>query len=92
VRQLLVVEQAFGLEGRGTILAPELLLGDQGTYELTIEVRRPDGTRETCAAKAAIPFFDPPQLDRSPAHVLIVSLPKERVPVGTEVWLVSDVL
>jgi hypothetical protein len=92
VKRLLTVEQTFAVEGRGTILAPELALGDQASYELTVELRRPDGSRELCTAKAHVPMLAPPQLDRVPAHVLLVAVSKERVPPGTEVWLVSDAI
>jgi hypothetical protein len=35
-------------------------------------------------------MYNPAQLDRVPAHVLIVAAPKHRVPPVTELWLVSD--
>ena len=92
MKKLLTVEAAFAVEGRGTILAPEIELGPRASYALTVELRRPDGTRESCAAKASVPMVNPPVLDRVPAHVLIVEVQKERIPIGTEVWLIADEL
>jgi len=90
VKHLLTVEETFAVEGRGTIVAPEIELGARASYTLTVELRRPDDTRELCGAKAHLPMVDPPQLDRVPKHVLIVEVPKARVPVGTEPWLIAD--
>ena len=90
MRQLIVVEDAFAIAGRGTILVPEIDLGQRASYELTVELRRPDGSRETCTATAQVPMFSPPQQSRVPKHVLVVPVAKDAVPAGTEVWLLSD--
>ncbi len=89
-RHLITVQDAFAIRGRGTILAPDIDLGDRGSIKMRIELRRPDGTRETLEARAAIPFVDGPKVVRRPRHELQLDVPKTRVPVGTEIWTVDE--
>jgi hypothetical protein len=86
----MTVEDAFAIKGRGTALAPDIDLGERGSIKMRIELRRPDGTRETLEAHAAIPFVDGPNVVRRPRHMIVLDVPKTRVPIGTEIWTVEE--
>jgi hypothetical protein len=85
-RHLLTVEDAFQIKDRGTIVVPDLDLGERRAYTMWIELRRPDGSRERLEATASIPFVCGPNVVRRPLHTFQLDLPKDRVPIGTELW------
>jgi hypothetical protein len=87
MRLLVIVEDAFAISGRGVVIAPDVDLGDGSPRQLTVELRRPDGTSCVAEAVAQVPFVDPP---RAPVlrHVLrFAALGKSDLPIGTEIWL-----
>lgn len=84
MKLLLTVEDAFKITGRGTILVPEIDLAQNTPVAITVEIRRPDGSTERCAARLEIP-----RRVAVPHFVVVVQVPKDRVPPGTEIWLVA---
>ena len=80
-RLLLVVEDTFAIAGRGLAIAPAVDLGPAHQHRLTVELRRADGTITRTGALAQIQ----PRL----GHVLLVTLGKTEVPIGTEVWSIE---
>ncbi len=84
MKLLLTVEDAFKVAGLGTILDPEIDLAETTPLEITVEIRRPDGSSERCAARLEIP-----RRVAVPRFAVVVPVPKDRVPRGTEVWLVA---
>lgn len=83
---LLVVEAAFELAGRGTVLAPYVspkLLPGRLPVTLDVELARPDGTREQACAMAAWSFVHP----RGGGIVLaLAGVPAAGLPTGTVIW------
>ena len=87
-RLLLIVEDAFAIAGRGTIVAPDVDLGDATPQRLTVELRRPDGTVMSAEASAHVPFIDPPSIPPRARHVLVFpTMTKADLPAGTEIWI-----
>jgi hypothetical protein len=87
MRKLLTVEDTFRIEGRGVIVTPKIPVdGYRGPLSCTVCLRRPDGTERNASAAFDIPFVHPPP--PAPYYVcFLVSLTKEDVPVGTEIWV-----
>ena len=87
MRLLLVVEDAFAIADRGVIVAPDVDLGDGGSRQIAVELRRPDGTSCVAVALAQVPFVDPPRA-HGLRHVLrFATLEKSEIPIGTEIWV-----
>jgi len=88
-RRLVVVEDVFGIAGRGVTFLPGIVPCGKERFNVgdSLVLRRPDGT----AASAAISGIGlgggshPFQL-----HVLLGGLRKEDVPVGTEIWSTDE--
>lgn len=89
--RLLVVEDTFGIVERGTCVVPEVDLGaDLGPLEFSVEVRRPDRSVLRCHAAASIPRVHPFDPERARRHLLLLlGVPKQDVPPGSEVWEVG---
>lgn len=81
--RVLVVSEAFEIEGRGTVLTPPLDWDGEGAHRvLDVELRRPDGRIITARARLMVTHFFPGGFKR----VLHLDVPKADVPPGTEVW------
>ena len=89
---VLVVADTFAVEGRDLLLAPDVDLGQPGIQTLEVLLKRPDGTSVQVTARAAVPLGSPPpeREGKRIRHMLSVPLPKDAVPVGTEVWRVPS--
>ncbi|WP_206787893.1 hypothetical protein [Corallococcus sp. NCSPR001] len=88
-RRLLVVEDAFDIQGRGILVAPDVDMGERGQLEIRVALRRPDGDVLEAVALAQIPLGS---FRSRPQHVLCFStLSKQDLPAGTEVWLLGEV-
>lgn len=83
---LFVVQEAFTIEGRGTILTPGFLREDAPVRTLTgarLRLHRPDGsdlTTDSCDEALSLNLRNPYQ------PVLVRGIHKREVPPGTEVW------
>lgn len=90
-RRLLTVTDTFAIEGRGLVLAPDVDLGSECQLTLTVELRRPDGSRLRATALAQVPFVSPPNPNRRLRHFLTLhaDVGKDDVPIGTQVWAVD---
>ncbi len=88
-RHLITLQDAFDITGRGTVVVPDVDLGERISFKMQIELRRPDGSRETLQALAAVPFVDGPNVVRHPRHMFELAVPKTRVPGDTEIWTVD---
>lgn len=85
MRLLVVVEQTFAITGRGLVIAPVLPVAEARQARLSLEIRRPDGTRQRVEAIAQVPFSNPPP--PVPAtHLMLLDVVKDAVPAGTEIW------
>ncbi len=85
VRLLLVVEDSFAIAGRGLVVAPFLLATEAKMGRFAVELRRPDGSTSRVEAFAQIPRIVPlPKVLR--AHLALLGVTKDDVPVGSEVW------
>lgn len=81
---LFVVEDVFSIKGRdGAILTPGFPVRLKVAAGAAIELRRPDGSRLATTIKG-IEMCCP-----NPKHAvpILIPLPQDQVPVGTEVWL-----
>jgi hypothetical protein len=87
-RRLLTVTDTFLIAKRGLILAPDVDLGEPWRQTLSVELRRPDGTSLRTTARAEVPLDARPRDGRRIGHMLTLQLPKDAVPLGTEVWLI----
>ena len=79
---LFVVEDTFSIKGRGTILVPGFPDRLKMTAGASIELRLPDGSRLAMTIRGIAMWR--PNLAHLP---ILVPVPKEQIPVGTEVWL-----
>ena len=85
--KLLVVEDAFRIEGRGVIVTPNVPLDAyHGPRSTTVTLRRLDGQEKTATA-----MFEIPRVNLPPAELyylcLIADATKEDIPIGTEILL-----
>lgn len=85
-RLLLTVADAFELSTGLTVVVPDVDLGKGHSHRIRVELRRPDGSRESVDGVASIPFVDGPNVTRRPMHTFQFRMPKSRVPLGTEIW------
>jgi hypothetical protein len=87
---LLVVEDALSTR-RKLILAPFLDLSATPPGEFTVELLRPDGSCARAQAVAFVPLaVATPTPRREPrAHLALIGVTKEDVPIGTAVWTVD---
>lgn len=86
---LLTVTERFSIQGRGVLLHPEVDLEGQTFMDFTVELRASSAPPIRCRATTSIPRVTPYDPNNPPAHVLLVPLEKELVPIGTEVWEVG---
>ena len=86
-RLLLVVEDTFAISGRGLVVVPDVDLGGTHQRHVTVELRRPDGSRGRAEALAQVPYVSRPR--PGPRHhvLMFASLTKADVPIGTELWI-----
>jgi len=86
-RTLFTVEDAFTIRGRGTILVPGLIPQGDERFRVGDLVRllRPDGS-EVEKPIGGIDMFNVPAHG---GYAIVVALPKQEVPIGTEVWSVA---
>jgi hypothetical protein len=89
-RHLLTVEDAFELTTGLTVVVPDIDLGKGHSHRMRVELRRPDGSRETLEGVASIPFVDGPNVTRRPLHTFQFKAPKTRIPPGTEIWTTDE--
>jgi hypothetical protein len=84
---LFVVEDTFSIRERDLmILLPGVSDRLNAAAGASIELRRPDGSRLATTFKCQAVFG----LKPGQAVPILIPLPRDQVPVGTEVWL-SDV-
>ena len=89
-RRLVTVESALEITGRGLVLAPSFELAARTTTTLRIEVRRPDGSSETLDGHLTVHCDIGAKVDRPTRFVVELSVPRSRVPVGSEIWTVEE--
>ena len=87
-RLLVTVVETFLITGRGLIVAPFLPESEARSRPFEVELRRPDGSRRVAQAFAQVPFITPPSKVRE-AHLALLEVTNEDVPIGTEVWTTS---
>lgn len=89
--RLVVVEDTFGVTGRGTLVQPEVDLElDLGPLEFSVEVRHPGASALCCRVAAVVPHVHPFDPARAKRHVLLLrGVSKQDVPHGAEVWEVG---
>ena len=80
VTLLFVVEDTFSIKGRGTVLVPGFPVRLKMTAGASLELRLPDGSR-LATTIGGIAMCCPNLVP------ILVPVPKEQIPVGTEVWL-----
>lgn len=86
VRRLLVVEDAFLIEGRGVVLVPALVPQNDGCLRVgdPITLKRPNGTSLTWQIDGIEVFCG--RVSKGHLHILLKGLSKGEVPIGTEIW------
>jgi len=86
---LLVVEDTLLLAARKRLMvAPSLDSSVLPAGDFTVELLKPDGSSSTALAIALVPFAaGPPREAR--AHLALMGVKKEDVPIGTTIWTVD---
>jgi hypothetical protein len=84
---LSVVEDAFEIADRGTVVVPHLQAQQRWPASLSLELRRPDGTKVVTQGHVRLEHL----LRRPPGQsewvwTLCLDVPKRGAPPGTEVW------
>lgn len=82
--RLVVVESVFEVPGYRTIALPSLE-GHPKPGAVRVELRHPDGTREIVDGRIVLEHLNPGGFK----HTLHFSIPKARIPAGTEIWTVD---
>ena len=86
---LLVVEETLLLAARKRLMvAPFLDASTLPTTEFAVELLKPDGSSANARAIAIVPFSAGP-IREARAHLALMGVGKEEVPVGTAVWTVE---
>jgi hypothetical protein len=85
MRRLLVVEDTFLITGRGLIVMPPLPASEARPTQFAVDIRRCDGTCQRGEAFAQVPFITPPPAVPA-AHLALLGVTKDEVPIGAEVW------
>lgn len=87
--RILLVEDTFEITDRGVVVAPMLLdLGLVAGQEISVELRRPDGTTLLADARVEAVWISPwrPEITSNNA----LRFPRLRaidIPIGTEIWM-----
>ncbi len=96
--ELLTVEDCFNITGRGVILAPDFSVPERGWQSRTesVTVVPPFGSPLETTAQINMEHFsirDPkvPLDKRWRVVVMIIGTPKEQLPLGSKVFISSDV-
>ncbi|HLK37208.1 MAG TPA: hypothetical protein VKU41_10690 [Polyangiaceae bacterium] len=87
-RHLLLVVEDTLLTRKKLILAPFFDLSSAPPGEFAVELLRPDGTSSKAQAVAIVPFAAAPSLEMR-AHIALLGVDKDSVPIGTAVWTVD---
>lgn len=83
---LLVVEETLLLAARKRLMvAPFLDASTLPTTEFAVELLKPDGSSVEAKAIAIVPFSAGP-IREVRAHLALMGVLKEDVPVGTAIW------
>ncbi len=83
---LLVVEETLLLAARQRLMvAPFLDASTLPAGEFTVELLKPDGSSANVQALAIVPFSAGP-LTGARAHLALVGLTRQDVPIGTTIW------
>jgi len=86
---LLVVEETLLLAARKRLMvAPFLDASTLPPSEFAVELLKPDGSSTNAQAIAIVPFSAGP-IREARAHLALMGVGKEDVPVGTAVWTVE---
>jgi hypothetical protein len=84
--KLVTVEDVFDIKGRGLVVVPGPALSDyDGPKEVSVQLRRPDGSTAAAVLHYTRAFLVPtPAIIRW--ELILKSVTKEEVPIGTEIW------
>jgi hypothetical protein len=86
---LLVVEETLLLAARKRLMvAPFLDASTLPTTEFAVELLKPDGSTAEVKAVAIVPFSAGP-IREARAHLALMGVVKEDVPIGTAIWTVD---
>jgi hypothetical protein len=86
---LLVVEETLLLAARKRLMvAPFVDASTLPKAEFAVELLRPDGSSANARAIAIVPFSAGP-IREARAHLALVGVSKDDVPIGTTIWTVE---
>ena len=85
---LLTVEDRFLIQDRGVLVLP-LIPEYVGPMSFPVILKKPDGNESAAEAKLDIPLLNPPP-KRYAFSCCVVGVSKDDVPIGTEIWIVSQ--
>jgi hypothetical protein len=90
MRLMLRVDQTFAVRERGVVVAPFLPVAELADVrfgvKVRVELRRPDGTRQTVLGSMNIPRIVRTEGPRLVGCLLLHDIDKSDVPIGSEVW------
>lgn len=86
-KPFMIVEDTFLITGRGLVVVPGPLIDDySGPGPVQVELRKPNGTITLTELTVQLFHQTPPPKEYRWGCVFL-SLNKEDVPLGTEIWL-----